>query len=117
MIKRTVTLACAAGAFLTAPAEASCVRSDERQDLRRADAVFVGRVLSVRESDGSAVFRVRRVVKGRATRGSRVRVHATPYPSSVTIGWAPRAGQRWRIYAARRDGRWETDDCMGTRRA
>ena len=117
MTKRTVTLACLAGAFLTAPAQASCIPSDERQDLRRADAVFVGRVLSVRESDGSAMFRVRRVVKGRVTRGSRVRVYATPYPSSITIGWAPAAGQRWRLYVDRRDGRWETDDCMGTRRA
>ena len=117
MIARTVTLACLAGALLTAPAQASCIRSTERQDLRRADAVFVGRVLSVRAGDGSAVFRVRRVVKGRVIRGSRVRVHATPYPSSITIGWSPKAGQRWRVYADRRNGRWETDDCMGTRRA
>lgn len=119
MTKRTVTLACVAGALLMAPAaQASCIQSTEREDRRRADAVFIGEVVSVRESDGSAVLRIRRVVKGGLTRGALTRVFADGYPnSSISIGWKPRPGERWRLYVDRRDGRWTTNDCTGTRRA
>jgi hypothetical protein len=101
---------------MAVPAEASCVPAAERQHVRRADAVFTGRVLAVR-SDGRATFRVLSVRKGPVERGAAVRVRATPYPSSITLGWEPRVGQRWRIYADRQGGRWTTNDCMGTRRA
>jgi hypothetical protein len=100
------------------PAQASCIPATERDQLRRADAVFVGRVLSVRRSDGRATFRVLSVRKGRRRihRGSAVRVYGEPYPSSVTIGWPPRVGERWKVYVDRRGRRWTTNDCMGTRR-
>ena len=98
-------------------AQASCVPSTEQEFRQRADAAFVGRVLSVRSSDGSARFRVRRVIKGRLERGDRIRVIPRPHPSSVTINWNPRVGQRWRVYADRPGRRWLTNDCMGTRRA
>ena len=117
MTKRIVICACLAGAALAAPAQASCVPASQRDDLGSAEAVFVGRVASARESDGSAVFRIRRVVKGRVRRGALTRVFAEPYPSSITSGWRPRPGERWRIYAKRRAGGWTTHDCMGTRRA
>ena len=100
-----------------APARASCIPSSESERLARADAVFVGRVLSVSESGASARFRVLRVRKGSVVSGRIVRVVAVPYPSSTTIDWRPRVGQRWRVYAERRGSRWTTDDCLGTRRA
>ena len=100
--------------ILAAPAHASCIRSSEREYVARADAVFVGRVLSA--SRGTARFRVLSVRKGRIKRGSSVRVYARPYPSSVTLDWSPRPGQRWRVYVAREGRRWITNDCQGTRR-
>lgn len=99
------------------PASASCLPSSERERLHRADAVFVGRVLSVSSDGATASFRVQRIRKGRVRKGSTVRVTAEPYPSSITIDWRPRVGQRWRVYAARDGRRWTTNDCMGTRRA
>lgn len=78
--------------------------------------MFVGRVLSSRTEDGAARFRVLRVRKGPVRKGSAVRVRPRPYPSSITIDWRPRPGQRWRIYADRDGRRWITNDCMGTHR-
>ena len=110
--------ALAAGALLAAaPADASCVPATPAEQLRRADAVFRGQVVSVGSSGASARFRVLSVRKGAIKRGGVVRVVANPYPSSVTIGWQPRVGQRWRVYVDRRGGRWLTNDCRGTRRA
>ena len=103
-------------AFAAAPADASCIAMTERQRLSRADAVFVGRVVSVSADRASARFRVLRVRKGSIREGGLVRVTAEPYPSSTTIDWRPRRGQRWRVYAERRGSRWTTDDCLGTRR-
>lgn len=97
-------------------AQASCVPSTEQDFRQRADAAFVGRVLSVRSSDGSAKFRVHRVIRGRLERGDSIRVVTRPYRSSVTINWNPEVGQRWRVYADRLGRRWLTNDCMGTRR-
>lgn len=110
-----VLLTCAMG-ILAASAHASCVRSTERENLDRAGAVFVGRVVSVDQGGGAAVFRVQSVRKGSLKRDARVRVYARPYPSSVTISWAPKPGQRWRVYVQRHGSRWVTNDCMGTRR-
>lgn len=102
---------------LASPAQASCIRSTERDYLKRADAVFVGRVTSVGPSGASARFRVLSVRKGRIDPGSVVKVVAEPYPSSITISWTPKPGQRWRVYVKRSGKRWTTSDCMGTRRA
>jgi hypothetical protein len=102
--------------LMAAPARASCIPQTERERLDRADAVFVGRVLSVSASGASARFRVLRVRKGRLRKGSVVRVTAVPYPASTTIDWRPRPGQRWLVLAERRGTRWTTDDCLGTRR-
>jgi hypothetical protein len=118
----TTRLAICAGVFgllLAAPAHASCIPSTERDYVKRADAIFVGRVLSVRSRDGRATFRVLRVKKGRSriTTGSLVRVYPWPYRSSVTLNWKPRRGQRWRVYVQRKGHRWITSDCLGTRRA
>ena len=109
---------CAVGA-LAPPAQASCIPSTESENVARADAVFVGRVLSVRSSDGRATFRVLRVRKGshRIHKGDAVRVVPEFYPSSVTMNWTPKRGQLWRVYVQRRSGRWVTNDCLGTRRA
>ena len=82
-----------------------------------SDAVFTGRVLSVGASGARATFRVLRVRKGRLVRGDTVRVRAEPFPSSITFGWNPKVGQRWRVYTKRERRRWYTNDCMGTRRA
>ena len=90
--------------------------STYKQRPGRADAVFVGRVLSVSANGASAKFRVLSVTKGRLHKGSTVRVLAKTYPSSITIDWKPRAGQRWSIYAERTGQRWITNDCMGSHR-
>ena len=97
-------------------AGASCLPSTSEQQLKRADLVFVGRVLSVSADGGSATFRVTSVRKGHVSKGVAVHVVADPYPSSATIGWSPARGQRWRVYAQRSGPRWTTNDCMGTRR-
>jgi len=97
------------------PALASCVPSKERDYLKRADVVFVGRVLSLRTRDARATFRVITVRKGHLG-GATVSVYPTPYPSSVTLNWSPRPGQRWRVYVQRHGQRWITNDCLGTRR-
>ena len=112
-----IALAITGATVLTPPlAQASCLRSTDREDLKRADAAFVGRVLTVNASEGSARFRVLSVHKGHIRRGSAVRVYARPYPSSVTIDWSPKPGQRWRVYVSRNGRRWVTNDCQGTRR-
>jgi len=116
MIKQLLCLTTAAVAVAAAPAQASCIRSSEGEHVRRAEAVFVGRVLSVRPREGTATFRVSSVRKGRVRKGGVVRVYARPYPSSITIDWRPQVGQRWRIYADRTGRRWITNDCMGTRK-
>jgi hypothetical protein len=116
MSLRTLPLAAALLAAGAAPATASCIQQTDAQQVARADVVFVGRVVSVSADRASARFRVLRVRKGPVRKGAIVRVTATPYPSSITIGWRPRKGQRWRVLAQRRGGRWTTDDCMGTRR-
>ena len=97
-------------------AQASCVPSTEKDFRKRADAIFVGRVLTVNSEDGSARFRIRRVIKGGLEKGSKIRVVPRPYPSSVTIDWNPKVGERWRVYVDRPGRRWITNDCMGTRR-
>ncbi len=103
-------------AVTAAPAAASCVASSDAERLHRADAVFVGIVLGVRPSDGSATFRITRVEKGRLLRGAVTRVLPVPFRSSVTIGWTPERGQRWKLYVTRSSGRWTTNDCQGSRR-
>ena len=113
---RLIGLVTVAALAFAAPAQASCVPFTEKQRRHRSDAVFVGRVLSVSSSGASARFRVLRARKGPLREGTSVRVVATPYPSSTTIDWRPRSGQRWRVYAQRRGDRWRTDDCLGTRR-
>lgn len=117
MATRILFLAVTALALAAAPAGASCVPSTEAERFGRADAVLVGRVVSVSVDRASARFRVVRVRKGSVRKGAVVRVTAEPYPSSTTIDWRPRRGQRWRVYAERRGGRWITNDCLGTRRA
>lgn len=116
---RHAVVVTAVGAFLaaTGPAQASCIRSTERENIARADAVFTGRVVSGSPQRARAVFEVLRVRKGRISPGTRVRVYADPFPSSITINWAPRPGQRWRVYVQRKGSRWVTSDCLGTRRA
>jgi hypothetical protein len=118
MTTRLVVISiCAAGAVASS-ASASCIPSTEREDIKRADAVFTGRVLSVPSSNGRATFRVLRVRKGRGRihKGDTVRVYPEFYPSSITINWKPRGGERWRVYTQRRKHRWITNDCLGTRR-
>jgi hypothetical protein len=110
-----LVVACATG-LLAAPAQASCLPSTERDNVNRADAVFTGRVLTVNQDAGTAEFRVLSVRKGSVRNRSVVRVYARPYPSSVTIDWAPKPGQRWRVYLQRHGRRWVTNDCLGTRR-
>lgn len=117
MITRILLLTACALAAGAGTAYASCIPLSEAQRLSRADAVFVGRVVSVSSSGASARFRVLRVRKGRVRKGTIVRVTAEPYPASTTIGWRPKRGQRWRVYAERSRYRWITDDCLGTRRA
>jgi hypothetical protein len=98
-------------------ASASCVPLTEKERVRVSDAVFTARVLSVGASGARATFRVLKMRKGRLTRGDTIRVRAEPFPSSITFGWNPKAGQRWRVYAQRGRGRWHTNDCLGTRRS
>ena len=116
MTRRLLCLTAVATGLIAAPAGASCIPATEKEHISRADAVFTGRVLSVR-SDGRATFRVLSVRKGRVKKGDAVRVRAEPFPSSVTLRWPPKVGQRWRVYVDRKSGRWMTNDCMGTRRA
>lgn len=115
MLLRTLGLTAIVVAVAGAPAHASCVRLTPKQLVQRADAVFVGRVLSVSASGASAKFRVLTVSKGDLAKRSVVRVTADPFPSSITINWRPRAGQRWRVYAKRSGRRLITNDCMGSR--
>ena len=115
-ISVAAAMTCASG-LLGSPAQASCVPASLRDDMGRADAVFVGRVLSVSESGGSARFRVLRVAKGNLAPRAAVRVFARPFPSSVTLNWSPKPGERWRVYIQRKAGRWVTHDCQGTRRS
>ena len=115
MTRRLISLTVCAVAVSAVPAQASCIQSTARQKLERADAVFVGRVLSVSAKGGSASFRVTSVRKGRLRKGQSVRVHADHYPSSVTFNWSPRVGDRYRLYVRRAGRRWLTNDCMGTR--
>jgi hypothetical protein len=117
MTGRVALIAACVMGFVAAPASASCIPSTEREYLQRSHAVFVGKVVSVRSSDARANFRVLRVVKGQLRRGARIAVSPTPYPSSITIDWAPRVGQHWRVYVQRAGRRWITNDCLGTRRA
>lgn len=114
MVARLALATVSALAVLAAPASASCLPGSEAQRLARAQAVFTGRVLSVSPNGASARFRVLSVRKGPVRRGSVVRVVAGAYPSSVTMRWSPRKGERWRIGAQRRNGRWITNDCLGT---
>ena len=118
MSPRLILTSLLAFAALAPAAPASCIPSTERQNVARADAVFVGRVLSFRSSDGRATFRVLRVRKGsrRISKGDTVRVVPDFYPSSITLDWAPKRGERWRVYVQRRKARWITNDCLGTRR-
>ncbi len=111
-----LAIAAAALALAAPPAQASCVPFTDSERVARADAVFVGRVLGVSANGARASFRVLSVRKGSVRRRSVVRVTARPYPSSVTLRWKPRAGQRWRVFAGRDGRRWVTDDCAGTRR-
>lgn len=117
MTLRLLVLTLLLTAIVTGTARASCVPSTESQLLKRADAVFVGVVISARSSDDSAAFRILRVRKGRLRRGAITRVYPIPRLSSVTIGWSPQTGQRWRLYVVRKNGRWITNDCAGTRRS
>jgi hypothetical protein len=116
MIARLVCVTTCLLVVAPAPARASCIPSSSSQRLQRADAVFMGRVLSVSARGDSASFRVLSVRKGRVRKGASIRVTVEPYPSSVTLGWSPRRGQRWRVYTDRNGRRWVTNDCMGTRR-
>jgi hypothetical protein len=116
MACRIILIAACGTGLVAAPASASCIPSTERDYLQRSHVVFVGKVVSVRSSDARANFRVLRVLKGQIRRGARVAVSPTPYPSSVTIDWAPRLGQHWRVYVQRAGRRWITNDCLGTRR-
>lgn len=116
MTIRILLLTGAALAAAAAPAQASCVPMTQAERERLADAVFTGRVVSVSANGASARFRVLRVSKGIIRKGAVVRVAAEPYPSSVTMRWNPRPGQRWRVGAQRRGTRWVTSDCLGTRR-
>lgn len=116
MTIRILLLVGAALAATAAPAQASCIPMTQAERQKLADAVFTGRVLSVSADGASARFRVLSVRKGAVVKGAIVRVTAQPYPSSVTMRWSPRRGQRWRVGAQRRGTRWVTSDCLGTRR-
>lgn len=108
MTARIVCLAALGLAGFPGAASASCVASSEREQFGRADAVFVGGVVSVSANHASARFSVRRVRKGDVRKGSILRVSADPYPSSITIAWRPRRGQLWWLYAEHRGNRWTT---------
>ena len=116
MTRRLIFTTVLATAVLAPPASASCARLTESERIRMSDAVFTGRVMSVSANGARATFRVIRARKGRVARGETVRVRAEPFPSSITFGWNPKVGQRWRVYAQRERGRWNTNDCLGTRR-
>ena len=116
MTRRLILTTVLATAVIAPPAEASCFPLTENERIRMSDTVFTGRVLSVGASGARATFRVLRVRKGRLARGETIRVRAAPFPSSVTLRWNPKVGQRWRVYAERKRGRWYTNDCLGTRR-
>ena len=116
MTRRLLFTTVLATVVLAPPANASCVRLTETEAVRMSDAVFTGRVVSVSANGARATFRVLRVRKGPVARGDTVRVRAEPYPSSITLAWKPKVGQRWRVYAERERGRWYTNDCLGTRR-
>ena len=117
MIKRLICLTALATGLLAAPAGASCIPATENDRLRRAQAVFTGRVLTVSPDGARARFRVLSVRKGNLKKGDSVWVRANPYPTSITLAWHPKVGQRWRLYVRRVNGKWSTNDCMGTRRA
>ena len=112
-----IVLATAIALTVAAPAEASCAFLTEKEQRKYAEAVFTGRVISVRASDGSATFRILEVRKGQLKRGAITRVYPRPHPSSVTMGWNPRRGESWRLYVRRPGERWYTNDCAGTQRA
>jgi hypothetical protein len=116
MIARTIALAAVGLGALATPASASCVPRTDEERLGSADLVFVGKVVSVSGAGASALFRINRSAKGEFAKGDEVEITADPYPSSVTISWNPRKGQRWRVFAVKRGGRWTTDDCLGTHR-
>lgn len=111
-----VAAALVATGLAAAPASASCIPASQSEREALADAVFIGRVLSVDSDRAKARFRVLGVRKGAIAKGSAVKVLARPLRSSVTTNWSPAVGERWRVAVQRKNGRWLTNDCLGTRR-
>lgn len=116
MTTKLITATLAAAGLVSGSASASCVAATQAERDSLADAVFVGRVLSVNEDRGTARFQILAVRKGDLAKDATVRVLARPLRSSVTTGWTPEAGERWRVAVQRKRERWVTNDCLGTRR-
>lgn len=97
------------------PAGASCaLPGDPREDLARADAAFVGELVSTRDVPGEAwprtilIFRVRERIKGDL--GRLVEVHDEIPGSSVSLSAPPR-GRRVGLLLTRRHGRFVANNC------
>ena len=116
MTTKLIIATLTAAGLVAGPASASCAITTQAERDALADAVFVGRVLSVDEEKGAARFRILAVRKGELRKGTTIRVLARPLRSSVTAAWSPREGERWRVAVQDKRDRWVTNDCLGTRR-
>ncbi len=105
----------AAALVLVEPAAASCLPpEDPRTTLARADAAFIGELVSRRSSSGGEsprgeilVFRVREAVKGYL--GEFVEVRDEVPSSSVGLSVEP--GREVALFLRRRGGRFVANDC------
>ena len=106
----------------------SCVPLKPREQLKDADAAFIGRLIEVREVNPPAegepigtgdpvdyVYRVGRIYKdpaGRLHRGGRVRVRSVR--GEATCGLPNRPGALRGLFVQRRHGRWHGNLCLST---
>ena len=107
-------LVLAAIASFAAPVEdaraCSCVRPDAERDLARADAAFVGTLVSsrVRGNDGYSTFDVESVAKGELEPTVVVRSAA----SGASCGLELEEGTRTGLLLSREGGEWTSTLCV-----
>jgi len=113
---RAVAAAAAALVIVLVAAEGaqacSCVPPRPREQLKRADGAFVGRLLAVRGGDpADYVYRVGRVSKRGPglRRGRRVKVRSPR--SSASCGLPDARGRLYGLFLTRREGRWSSNLC------
>lgn len=101
------------------PAAASCAPLSEGEQERRADVIFEGAAVGAARA-GVTRFAAERYLKGQGPHRVEVAVgpgggRAQPRGSIVQSSpdRDPRAGERWRVYAARSRGGLRTDSCAG----